>query len=486
MTTYFWLNGLNIVFAIWSLFLQVIHLSAVSSAYTKVKMRYKSSKEGKSNYRRNLQKKRQSTLDNLPFEANTRINNSVTSFSSLNSLSSMGSIRQTEDSGSRIGSNMGKTTISSEYDESISLDWNSLTLSDRLKIYNPWTFFIIFGDVLLIIGSAFYIVNNDQPFQGNNHILGLSAFAHWASCLKYIEGAKDYNIIANTLVHSAMLVLKAVLGIFPVFIGFVLLGLCFFIDSNLFGSVSTIMYALFSLMNGDSPFVIWYDIAQHHFLFGSIYMYVFLLFSIIVIENVFIVLIGDAYVKSKYLQQTDWIKETDHLGNVIQEDEEAEDPLKPFYNKTQKEIESRKALVKMLQEDKEILMKEYYKDIQQEKLKRRSSKVEVEDSIEEEESSLNERLPLSTLGMTLLKYLTYLNEKFEDDINEKSSKFPFPELVKKEKEDIYDRYCNCYDRIQKEFKKFKKRKLGYQEKHKNLVKDIKKIQKIEEVKEEDY
>ena len=274
--------------------------------------------------------------------------------------------------------------------------------------------------------------------------------------MQYFEGLKDYNIIANTFANSGLIVIKAIIGIMPLLIAFTLLGMCFFVDSNRFGNISLSMFSLYSLMNGDSPFDIWYDVQQNSFLTGTIYMYIFIFISTSIIANVFVVIIGDAYVKSKYFQQTDWIKPTDELGNVIIEDEDAEDPLEPFENKTQQEIDSRKALVKMLQEDKELLMKEYYKGKYERKKRRKTemnSKIEEIPEEEDDDDSAPDSLAINLLNMSAFKYLTYLANDFERDMkgddDEQMQKYAqtLPHVVREIKEDVFDRCNNCFDRI---------------------------------------
>ena len=47
------------------------------------------------------------------------------------------------------------TKTSSEFDSIIgsdTLDWSSLTYSDKLKLFNEWTFVVIIGDLFQIFG----------------------------------------------------------------------------------------------------------------------------------------------------------------------------------------------------------------------------------------------------------------------------------------------------------------------------------------------
>jgi hypothetical protein len=79
---------------------------------------------------------------------------------------------------------------------------------------------------------------------------------------------------------SFPLVMRAMVGIFPFFIGFAFLGMCLFWESQRFSSSSDSMFTLFAMMNGDSLIDIYSDLGTTKFLLASLYMYFFVFFSI--------------------------------------------------------------------------------------------------------------------------------------------------------------------------------------------------------------
>ena len=220
ISTYVWLNALNVIFAMWSLYLQILHFQAISNMYDQLRKRHNIAKDNKKDYRQKLRQKRKDTLteeeeeEEEEKEPTMRINDSIN-----NSASSL------DKSEIVIKESIKRAETDEINPENIPLNWASLTLADRTKLYNFWTFIIIMGDIFLIIGSAFYIVNSSNSFKPNNHILGISALAHWAATLKYMEGLKDYNIVANTFQNSVVIVSKAIAGIMPLIIAFLLLGM---------------------------------------------------------------------------------------------------------------------------------------------------------------------------------------------------------------------------------------------------------------------
>jgi hypothetical protein len=429
-----------------------MHIKKVSVLYTNLRKRFQTRKKRKVHHKKKLQERKEQEEDddepsvfniNPSFLSNDDPNADGTKSDNARK-GSTDSYRQSE------FTHLTDTTL-----DTADLDWDSLTFSDKANLYNFWTIVVIIGDILLIIGSAFLIFNTNHSFQPNNHILGFSAFCHWCGSLKYMENIRGYNIIGNTFVNSGMIVIKAMAGVLPLFIAFTLLGMCLFIDSMRFGSVSLSMYTLFSLQNGDSVFDIFYEVQQNQFLAASIFMYVFIFISTSIIANVFVVMVGDAYVKSKYYHKNDWIRLTDDHGNVIKRNDDEEDPLEPFYTKTQKEIDSRKALVKILLKDKELLMRDYYKGKYEAKRQRDTllrSDNGMPDIVIEKENPVKldkKHLPLSVLNLSIVKYLKLLSYAFErdmeggkDDTTRGSFAGHLPDVVKALKEDVYDRYTN--------------------------------------------
>jgi len=175
LSTYIWLNVLNIIFAFLSLILNVLHFKSISGMYTRLRIRYQGMKRDKRDYQQKLQNKI-NLADSSRQQPGFRINDSVDG--TLNgSIDSMGTFRNSfeKDGVMKSGPTRSETSIT----EANIVDWESLTLADKALMYNKWTFVVIIGDIFLIVGSAFLIFNSSNSFEPNNHILGLSAIAHW-------------------------------------------------------------------------------------------------------------------------------------------------------------------------------------------------------------------------------------------------------------------------------------------------------------------
>jgi hypothetical protein len=75
---------------------------------------------------------------------------------------------------------------------------------------------------------------------------------NWLSFSRYIESTSHYTFVNRTFGVALPVVMRAMVGIFPFFIGFVFLGICLFWETKSFNSPSSAMYTLFALMNGDN------------------------------------------------------------------------------------------------------------------------------------------------------------------------------------------------------------------------------------------
>ena len=207
-------------------------------------------------------------------------------------------------------------------------------------------------------------------------ILGLGGMLTWVTLLKYYENTRGYNLVLNTFENSSNVAFKALLGIMPVFIGFGVLGMCLFWKSKRFMSLGASMFSLFALMNGDMVFDTMHDLDTIDVIFAQLYLYSFVALSIMVIQNVFIVIIEDGYIISKFKSRNDWLKLAkdsqpiavdDHYRAHLQGTElqsriispatgkkepTQENPFAKLNHERKKDEKSRVALVRMLWHDK--------------------------------------------------------------------------------------------------------------------------------------
>lgn len=99
------------------------------------------------------------------------------------------------------------------------------------------------------------------------------------------------------------------MGVLPIFIGYAFLGTIMFYRSNRFGDMGISLFTLFAVMNGDMIFDTYYDLSTIHFIFSIFYIYSFIFIAICVIQNVFVILIEEGFMKSKYAGKHGWVEE---------------------------------------------------------------------------------------------------------------------------------------------------------------------------------
>jgi hypothetical protein len=75
------------------------------------------------------------------------------------------------------------------------------------------------------------------------------------------------------------------------------------------------MFTNFSLMYGDAVGDTWNDLSGADYVIGNVYCYLWCGFAICVINNVFIVIVEDGYIRSKFHQGNQWLKEMDEGSN---------------------------------------------------------------------------------------------------------------------------------------------------------------------------
>lgn len=98
---------------------------------------------------------------------------------------------------------------------------------------------------------------------------------------RYIEYANNYSIFYVTIKNSLPSVIRYLIGVFPVFLGYIFFGLCIFWRSERFTTFSDVMIILFSLAQGDSVFAAFKDLEGLYFFLGQVYLYSFCILFIV-------------------------------------------------------------------------------------------------------------------------------------------------------------------------------------------------------------
>ncbi|XP_076066914.1 mucolipin-3-like isoform X3 [Oratosquilla oratoria] len=197
-----------------------------------------------------------------------------------------------------------------------------LSFDEQMEFLNLWYVVICMNDVLIILGSILKIgletemfligriefakgstVANYEGFMDTWNVcsllLGLGNLLIWFGCLRYLGFFETYNVLILTLKKCLPNVLRYSICILMVFAGYSLCGWLVLGPYHLkFGSLTSTMECLYSLINGDDMFATFSSTSGKDPLvwwFSRLYLYSFISLFIYVILSLFIAIIMDAY-----------------------------------------------------------------------------------------------------------------------------------------------------------------------------------------------
>ena len=185
------------------------------------------------------------------------------------------------------------------------------------KALNKWDIFIILSNLFQIIGSIVGIMTQKNMNGSMDTYVGFGVLLSYISLGKYLDYTPKYALFYRTFVNSMSDFIPSFIAIMPVFIAFTFLGLCLFWSSERFTGVSDIMKALFAIFLGDSIYDIMSDITERSNFFGQVYGYLYTVLFIIVVMNVFVAIIQEGFMKTKFESKSYWIY------NSLQRNEES-------------------------------------------------------------------------------------------------------------------------------------------------------------------
>jgi hypothetical protein len=175
---------------------------------------------------------------------------------------------------------------------------------------NKWDILIIFSNIFQIIGSITGFIEQKIMNGSMDKYIGFGAFLCYLSVCKYLDYTPKYALFYRTFINSMNDFIPSFMSIIPVFIAFTFLGLLLFWNSERFTCASDIMKGLFSVYLGDSIYDIIVDITEQSNFLGQVYGYLYTILFIIVVMNVFVAIIQEGFMKTKFENRSYWIYNT--------------------------------------------------------------------------------------------------------------------------------------------------------------------------------
>lgn len=170
-----------------------------------------------------------------------------------------------------------------------------------------WTFISILSSLLQFFGSIMIFINASKMQAHVEFLIGLGCMFAFFNIGRYLVYSKQYYQIYNTVSLTMPIVMRYLIGVSPIFIGFILLGCCLFWRSDNFSSPSSVFMTLFSVSQGDVIYDIFSDLGSINLMLGYLYCYSFIIFFMTVVMNIFIAIIEESYVEVKMKNEDHWI-----------------------------------------------------------------------------------------------------------------------------------------------------------------------------------
>ena len=178
-----------------------------------------------------------------------------------------------------------------------------LTLHGAARLFNKWFFVMLIASLCNIVSALLFLTNGMKhapttPF--HKICTGLGCAMLWISLVTYASGSFHYYTLVHTLTRALPRVLRFVVGVFPVYIGYALFGMLYFGDqSDRFADISRSLITLFALLNGDEIRSTFMDLNQPYPVVSAIYLYSFVCLFIYVVLNVFIAIVEESFFASR-------------------------------------------------------------------------------------------------------------------------------------------------------------------------------------------
>ena len=164
----------------------------------------------------------------------------------------------------------------------------------KTLLFKGWTFISLLGNSIQIFGSIMSIFDREIAYHTTELTLSLGCVFSYINLMKYFENFKNYSDIYLAMKRGLPSSINYLIGVLPLFIGYAFFGKCVFWKSDRFALISDSIAVLYSLMDKS-------------YFFGCIFCYSFCMFSICGIINIFLGIIGEAYVSKKEKKYQHWI-----------------------------------------------------------------------------------------------------------------------------------------------------------------------------------
>lgn len=128
----------------------------------------------------------------------------------------------------------------------------------------------------------------------------------WVNLVRYLQYNRNYYMVILTIRYAAPRVLRFLVGVLPIMMGYAFFGMTYFgSESDRFSSFGASMVTLFAVLNGDVIRETFLNLLPVYPAISQIYLYTFICLFIYVVLNVFIAIVEEAFFMSRRTQDGD-------------------------------------------------------------------------------------------------------------------------------------------------------------------------------------
>jgi hypothetical protein len=213
--------------------------------------------------------------------------------------------------------------------------------------------FAFVGNILQFFGSILCIFEKGGTLEFTEIALGSGCLLAYINMGKYLqESTGATSIVYNSLYSAIPNTLRIFVGVLPIFLGFTFFALCVFWKSERFSSLHETICNLYAIMNGDIMLDVLNDLKTGSPILGYIFGLVFCTMFLVIVMNIFLSTIGEAYVKNKLKENNNhWIYSFLKLGKDEKISNTEEKSVEAWKNSIKDNISR---LVRFIEEEEEM------------------------------------------------------------------------------------------------------------------------------------
>ena len=244
-----------------------------------------------------------------------------------NYISNANELNKTKEQISQAGGKVSSIEVP-EYLKEMKLAQGKFDKKTSKKIISEWDFTELAANIFQFTGSSLLLMNVPKTVIVGAAI-GLGSFFSWINIIQYLRYNRKYYVFFRAIVKSFPSILKLVVGMIPLFVGYAFIGTAIFWQVHKFEDINRTMQSLFGMVNADGIFFIFNEITKINYWLGQIYLYSFIFIFIYLVQNLFLQVVYKVYaMDTKDMKdERKFTLEDDSMDKKINFDEKKKDVI---------------------------------------------------------------------------------------------------------------------------------------------------------------